>query len=91
MQMRKELYNFCVNRDILKKKDEIYTCKNVNDWITEKYNNYISKEKCKKYKGIIDPYLESYSPFHISEFCTFYDIPKEFQDIYCPWYPHKQK
>ncbi|SBT30900.1 PIR Superfamily Protein [Plasmodium ovale wallikeri] len=36
MQMRKELYNFCVNRDILKKKDKMYTCKNVNDWITEK-------------------------------------------------------
>ncbi|SBT56084.1 PIR Superfamily Protein [Plasmodium ovale wallikeri] len=83
LKIRKELYDFCVNRDILRLNSSKYLCENIHNWIIQKYDSYFSKEKCTKYRQMVDYYQKKESPFHITNSCTFYDIHSTFYDIKC--------
>ncbi|SBT74480.1 PIR protein [Plasmodium ovale] len=92
IKIRKDLDDFCTIRDILLTKSESeYTCKAVNDWVDKKYNNYFSKEKCETYNKMNAGYSKEFGPFHISDNCTFYDIPTTFRSFNCAGYIPRYK
>ncbi|SBT58573.1 PIR Superfamily Protein [Plasmodium ovale wallikeri] len=87
INIKKDLDDFCTIRDIIrtKTKDD-YTCKAVNGWVKEKYEKYFSRENCEKYNRMNVGYNKDFSPFHISNDCTFYDIPTTFRSFHCDNY-----
>ncbi|SBT58545.1 PIR Superfamily Protein [Plasmodium ovale wallikeri] len=84
MKIRKELDDFCTNREIFRhQKKNTHSCNDFNEWINEKYNKYFSEDNCPKYKKIIELYTKEEGIFHISDNCTFYDIPRTFPTFRC--------
>ncbi|SBT58705.1 PIR Superfamily Protein [Plasmodium ovale wallikeri] len=85
MQIRKELFDFCENRNILRNSNSHISCEQLNYWVRKKYDTYFSKENCPKYNKMVQFLTESESPFHISSTCSFYHIRNTFYDFHCDY------
>ncbi|SBT59549.1 PIR Superfamily Protein [Plasmodium ovale wallikeri] len=93
MHIRKELDDFCTNRDlfIISSARCGCSCTDLNEWINEKYDKYFSEENCPTYKKNWEAYTKSDGLFHISEYCSFYDISKTFPTFRCNGIPYYRK
>ncbi|SBT58563.1 PIR Superfamily Protein [Plasmodium ovale wallikeri] len=93
MDIRKELDDFCTNRDmfIMSSSKCQCSCTDLNEWINEKYDKYFSEENCPTYKKSWEAYTKSDGLFHISEYCSFYDISKTFPTFRCNGIPYYRK
>ncbi|SBT58151.1 PIR Superfamily Protein [Plasmodium ovale wallikeri] len=83
MKIRKELFDFCENRNILRNSNTHISCAHLNDWVRQKYDTYFSKENCPKYNKMVQFLAKNESPFHISDTCSFYHIRNTFYDFHC--------
>ncbi|SBT59503.1 PIR Superfamily Protein [Plasmodium ovale wallikeri] len=78
VNIRKDLLDFCTNRDILRKSNGVYSYGKLNEWISKMYKKYIDDNYCKTYEDILDIYDENDSPLKIADNCTLYDIHATF-------------
>ncbi|SBT58522.1 PIR Superfamily Protein [Plasmodium ovale wallikeri] len=70
---KKELHDFCANRDIIVMSKKQYSPETLNAWFSKMYKKYFDEDNCEKYKNIAYIYSEDESPLRIDDKCTLYN------------------
>ncbi|SBT74493.1 PIR protein, partial [Plasmodium ovale] len=78
IEIKKELHDFCANRDALIINRKEYPIQKLNFWVSKMYKKFFDGDNCIKYKEISDNYDKDEGPLHISPICTLYDTHATF-------------